>query len=103
MLYHHERYDGSGYPRGLKGDDIPLSARIIAVADTFDAMASDRPYRKGLEPEVALSEIKKCAGTQFDPRVVAAFVAAHEGGEIVPQRARGEETRREKEHAPQRH
>ncbi|MBI3074137.1 MAG: GAF domain-containing protein [Deltaproteobacteria bacterium] len=102
MLHHHERYDGRGYPRGLKGDEIPESARIIAVADTFDAMASDRPYRKGLDPEVALAEIQKCSGTQFDPRVVEAFVAAYGAGEIVSQRAREEKTR-EEEHAPQSH
>jgi len=76
MRYHHERWDGKGYPLGLKGEEIPLLARIIAVADTFDAMVSTRPYRKGLEPVIAYDEIVKNKGTQFDPRVVEAFVQA---------------------------
>jgi len=73
VKYHHEKYNGTGYPEGLKGEEIPLIARIIAVADTYDAMTTDRPYRKGLSPEVALEEIRKHAGTQFDPKVVEAF------------------------------
>jgi len=80
MLYHHERVDGKGYPDGLKGDAIPLTARIIAVADTYDAMTTTRPYRKGLAPKVALEEIKGEVGTQFDGEVVAAFVCAFENG-----------------------
>lgn len=72
--HHHERYDGKGYPDGLKGEDIPLGARIIAVADTFEAMTADRPYRKGLPAEVAYQEIEKNAGTQFDPKAAAAFL-----------------------------
>ena len=64
---HHERWDGKGYPDRLAGDDIPLLARILALADTFDAMTSDRPYRKGLTFETALEEVEKCSGTQFDP------------------------------------
>lgn len=72
---HHENYDGSGYPRALKGKDIPLSARIIAVADLYDAMVSDRPYRKGLAPEAAVEEMRRVAGTQLDPEVVELFVA----------------------------
>ncbi|AKV03586.1 HAMP domain/GAF domain/HD domain protein [Labilithrix luteola] len=66
---HHERWDGRGYPLGLKGHDVPLMARIIAVADTYDAMTSDRAYRRALPHEVAVSEIERCSGTQFDPEV----------------------------------
>ncbi|HSW44045.1 MAG TPA: HD domain-containing phosphohydrolase [Phycisphaerae bacterium] len=78
VLHHHERYDGRGYPGGLRGDEIPLTSRVVAVADTFDAMTSDRPYRKALSVEVALDELKKCEGAQFDPDVVAAFLTARE-------------------------
>ncbi|MFC2173390.1 HD domain-containing phosphohydrolase [Acidobacteriota bacterium] len=70
---HHERYDGTGYPEGLKGKKIPLVARIIAVADTFDAMTTDRPYRKSFSAKEAFNELKRHGGTQFDPKVVAAF------------------------------
>jgi putative nucleotidyltransferase with HDIG domain len=70
---HHERYDGKGYPDGLKGDEIPLAARILTVADAFDAMTSDRPYRRALSQEVAAAEIRRNAGTQFCPKVVAAL------------------------------
>lgn len=73
ILYHHERLDGKGYPLGIRGDDLPIIARIIAVADTFDAMTTDRPYRKALSPEKALEEIEKNTGTQFDPDVFTAF------------------------------
>jgi two-component system, cell cycle response regulator len=69
----HERWDGSGYPDGLAGDQIPMGARIIAVCDAYDAMTGDRPYRLGLLPQDALSELRRCAGTQFDAGVVAAF------------------------------
>ncbi|MFH1003594.1 MAG: diguanylate cyclase, partial [Chloroflexota bacterium] len=85
VQYHHERYDGQGYPTGLKGDNIPLDARIIAVADSYDAMTSKRPYRTGkMTHEQALEELKQCAGTQFDPMIVDIFVrlnmkAAHAG------------------------
>lgn len=82
MRYHHERYDGRGYPDGLKGKEIPLAGRIIAVADTFDAMTSDRSYRKGLSPEIALEEIRNCSGTQFDPVIVEAFLSAYAAGRI---------------------
>ncbi len=71
---HHEFYDGTGYPDGLKGTDIPLQARILAVADTADAMGADRPYRKGLSQEKIVAELKRCSGTQFDPEVVEAFL-----------------------------
>lgn len=75
VLAHHERWDGGGYPRGLKGEEIPLGARIFAICDTYDAIISDRPYRRGRSPEAALAEILRCAGTQFDPKVVEAFEA----------------------------
>ncbi len=70
---HHERWDGDGYPDGLAGEHIPLGARIIAVCDTFDAMTSDRPYRKALSPQVALNELQDKAGSQFDPQLVEIF------------------------------
>jgi HD-GYP domain-containing protein (c-di-GMP phosphodiesterase class II) len=72
LLHHHERFDGAGYPAGLCGDEIPLGARIIAVADSFDAITSDRPYRKAASVEQAAEELQRCAGTQFDPQVVEA-------------------------------
>src|SRR5208337_5573313 len=70
---HHERWDGRGYPLGLKGNDVPIIARIIAVADTYDAMTSDRSYRRALPHEVAIAEIERCSATQFDPDVAATF------------------------------
>ena len=70
---HHERMDGRGYPNGLSGDEIAEEARIIFVADAFEAMTSDRPYRKGMEVSAAVEELRKCAGTQFDPRMVDAL------------------------------
>jgi response regulator RpfG family c-di-GMP phosphodiesterase len=73
VLYHQERYDGTGYPFGLAGDAIPLGARIFAVVDTFDAMTSDRPYRPALSMDAVRAEIERCTGTQFDPKVVEAF------------------------------
>jgi HD-GYP domain-containing protein (c-di-GMP phosphodiesterase class II) len=72
---HHERYDGSGYPDRLAGEQIPLVARVFAVADTFDAMTSDRPYRRALSIDEAREEIRRCAGQQFDPVVVEAFLS----------------------------
>lgn len=75
VLAHQEYFDGTGYPRGLKGEQIPLGARIFAVADALDAMVSDRPYRKALSIEHARGEIKRCSGTQFDPKVVEVFLA----------------------------
>ena len=83
MKYHHERFDGKGYPEGLKDVEIPLIARIISVADTFDAMTSDRPYRKGLSDEAAISELMKFSAIQFDPDVVKAFIEAHKDGKII--------------------
>lgn len=76
MKYHHERWDGKGYPLGLKGEEIPLVARVVSVADTYDAMVSTRPYRKGLDPKIAFDEIVKHSGEQFDPVVVDAFIEA---------------------------
>lgn len=73
VLCHHERWDGRGYPQGLCGEDIPLGARIFAVADTIDAMTSNRPYRSALSMEEVFAELEQCAGTQFDPKVVEAF------------------------------
>lgn len=74
ILHHHERYDGKGYPAGLSKDEIPLGSRIIAVADTYDAMTSDRPYRRSLSHDAAIEEIVKNQNTQFDKNVVNAFV-----------------------------
>lgn len=73
IKHHHERWDGNGYPDQLKGEDIPEGARILAVADSYDAMTTDRPYRNALAPLEAIKEIQDCSGTQFDPRVVKAF------------------------------
>lgn len=78
ILHHHERYDGKGYPVGLSGAEIPLGARIFSVADSYDAMTSDRPYRKGMPHEMAVAEIVAGAGTQFDPAVVETFVSLPE-------------------------
>ncbi len=75
VLHHHERWDGAGYPDGLAGDRIPLGARIIFVSDAFDAMTSERPYRDSLSFEDAIAEVERCAGSQFDPNVVSAFLA----------------------------
>ena len=75
VMYHQEKYDGSGYPCGLRGKEIPQVARIIAIADAFDAITSDRPYRKGKSSQEALEEIKKCAGKHFDPQLVEVFLA----------------------------
>ena len=82
MRYHHERTDGKGYPNGLKGNNIPLIARIISVADTYDAMTTTRPYHNALSNSKAVAELKRCAGTQFDKSVVYAFIKAFENNEI---------------------
>ncbi|CAM5327632.1 HD-GYP domain-containing protein OS=Streptomyces tendae OX=1932 GN=GUR47_14745 PE=4 SV=1 [Streptomyces tendae] len=76
VLHHHERLDGSGYPYGLAGDRIPESARVVAVADAFDAMTSTRSYSRARPVAVALEELQRCAGRQFDPRMVRALVHA---------------------------
>ena len=78
MRSHHERWDGRGYPDGLVREAIPRLARIVAVADTFDAMTSDRPYRKGMPAEVAFAEVEKQTGKQFDPECAEAFLAIKE-------------------------
>lgn len=80
VRYHHERWDGMSYPDGLKGEEIPLAARIIAVADAYDAMTTDRPYRKALPREEALRRILAGAGTQFDPRLAETFVRLMQEG-----------------------
>ncbi len=82
IRHHHERVDGKGYPGGLKKEQIPVRARIIAVADAFDAMISDRPYRQALPIEQAINELKKNKGTQFDEEIVDAFVGAYKKGKI---------------------
>lgn len=74
IKHHHERYDGKGYPDGLKGKETPLLARILCVADAYDAMTADRPYKKAMTKETAIEELKKCSGTQFDPQVVEVFL-----------------------------
>jgi HD-GYP domain-containing protein (c-di-GMP phosphodiesterase class II) len=78
VLYHHERWDGKGYPAGLKKREIPLGARIIAVADAFSAMTDNRPYREPLSFEEALEELKKGSGSQFDPEIVDIFLSMEE-------------------------
>ncbi|MEK6577043.1 MAG: HD domain-containing phosphohydrolase, partial [Nitrospirota bacterium] len=82
IRHHHETYDGRGYPDLLKGKEIPIMARIISVADTFDAMTTNRPYRKGLPIEVAIRELNDHAGIQFDAKVVEAFIRAFKGGKV---------------------
>ena len=84
IRHHHEHYDGGGYPNGLIGSDIPIEARILAVADAVEAMASDRPYRRGRNINGIINELKRCANNQFDPLVVKAFVVlAQEHGESL--------------------
>ena len=84
MRYHHESLDGTGYPRGLKGDQIPLAARIIGVADAFDAMTTERPYQKPFTAQAALEKIRSIAGRKFDDKVVDALVKAYLGGSVQP-------------------
>ena len=76
VLHHHERYDGKGYPGSLKGEEIPFMARIVCVADAFDAMTSDRAYRPRFTVVKAMEEMENCKGTQFDPELVEAFMIA---------------------------
>ncbi|HTS75550.1 MAG TPA: HD domain-containing phosphohydrolase [Bryobacteraceae bacterium] len=92
---HHENWDGSGYPRGLRGDSTPLRARIVHVADVYDAITSDRPYRAGMTHEEAVALISECSGTQFDPAIVEAFVksAPALGRKPLPERAEDPETK----------
>ena len=82
VRYHHEHVNGKGYPDGLRGKEIPILAKIVAVADTYDAMTTDRPYRKAMEKEAAVEELKICSGTQLDKEVVEAFIQAYQRGEI---------------------
>ncbi|MDD5596255.1 MAG: hypothetical protein PHY94_08465, partial [Candidatus Omnitrophica bacterium] len=82
VKYHHEKYDGSGYPDGLKGEQIPVIASIISVADTFDAMVTDRPYRRGFTKDQAITEIKRVSGKQFDAKIADAFIKLYEEGNI---------------------
>jgi len=88
VLYHHERWDGSGYPEGLAGEEIPEEARLLAVADTFDAMTSDRPYRKALPISLAYETIVSATGRLFDTRMVEAFVACWEHGQLTQLKVR---------------
>jgi putative nucleotidyltransferase with HDIG domain len=83
VRHHHEHYDGNGYPAGLRGDEIPLLARVLTVADAFEAMIADRPYRRGRSHQEAILELRRCAGTHFDPRVVEAFISALESVETT--------------------
>jgi HD-GYP domain-containing protein (c-di-GMP phosphodiesterase class II) len=76
VLHHHEFFDGSGYPNALSGENIPFGARINTIADSYDTITSDRSYKKGRTAEEALAELERCAGTQFDQRLIAAFVCA---------------------------
>jgi HD-GYP domain-containing protein (c-di-GMP phosphodiesterase class II) len=89
VLYHHERWDGAGYPSGKVGTEIPLEARILAVVDSFDAMTSERPYRSALPAEQAVEEVDRCSGTQFDPDVALVFLAAWESGALAVTAALG--------------
>src|SRR5213080_3457226 len=84
MYMHHEMINGKGYPQGLKGDEIPMQARVVSVADTFDAMTTERPYQRAMELETALTRLKSFIGSRYDARVVAAFIAACEAGKIRP-------------------
>ena len=84
MFMHHEMINGQGYPQGLRGDEIPMQARIVSVADTFDAMTTERPYQAAMDLEAALTRLKSFVGTRYDSRVVAAFIAACEEGKIRP-------------------
>jgi HD-GYP domain-containing protein (c-di-GMP phosphodiesterase class II) len=83
VLFHHERWDGTGYPTRRAGREIPLAGRLLAVADAFDAMTSVRPYRDALAIDGAIAEVERCSGSQFDPGVAGAFVEAYAAGEIV--------------------
>jgi putative nucleotidyltransferase with HDIG domain len=83
VLYHHERWDGSGYPMGIEGEGIPAEARVLAVVDAFDAMTTDRSYRRALPQSHALAELERCAGTQFDPEIVGVFVEAWRDGSLA--------------------
>jgi putative nucleotidyltransferase with HDIG domain len=83
VRHHHERYDGSGYPAGLRGEEIPILARVLSVADAYEAMVSDRPYRKSVSSDDAVAELRRCAGTYFDPRVVEALAQVLEESDVI--------------------
>jgi putative nucleotidyltransferase with HDIG domain len=83
VLYHHERWDGSGYPVGVEGEAIPAEARVLAVVDAFDAMTTDRSYRRALSEAAAVEELERCSGTQFDPEIVRVFVEAWQDGSLA--------------------
>lgn len=83
MKYHHERFDGRGYPEGLVGEEIPISSRIIAIADTYDAMTSSRSYRPALSHEDAINEINRCSGSQFDPKLAELFISISEEIDLI--------------------
>jgi putative nucleotidyltransferase with HDIG domain len=100
VLAHHERFDGKGYPKGLAADEIPLGARIFVLADTFDAMTSDRPYRAALSSDASRDEIIRCSGTQFDPRCVQAFLLAWDRIVEIRHSDRDEETEHHAAAAP---
>lgn len=87
IMSHHEKYDGTGYPRGIKGESIPIEGRCLCLVDAFDAMTTDRPYRKALSPKEAISEIKKYKGIQFDPKLCDIFIRLFEEGKIKTSRA----------------
>ena len=87
VRHHHEHFDGTGYPAGLKGEEIPLLARILTAADSYEAMTADRPYRRGLAIGAALEELRSCSGTQFDPRIVETLVSIVEEEELATEDA----------------
>lgn len=89
LRYHHERYDGRGYPEGLLGEQIPISSRIIAIADTYDAMTSSRSYRPALSHEEAINEVKRCAGSQFDPKLAELFISISDEIDAIKQDPEG--------------
>jgi putative nucleotidyltransferase with HDIG domain len=89
VLHHHERWDGGGYPNGVSGEEIPLGARIFSIIDTYDAMTSKRPYKEALPIATARAEIERCAGTQFDPRIVKEFLRIGDE-DLIEARARVE-------------
>ncbi len=95
VLHHHERFDGKGYPHGIAGDEIPLESRIVNVADAFDAMMSDRPYRKSMGLQKTLAEVENCIGKQFDPQVVEVFVELVTTGSVEVEQATDDELTRD--------